>query len=164
MCNRIKELFKEFAPEEVYDAWADTFEIVSVDEKQVVICYHGTEKLKRFKKECNVSLLTSIYSAVGTGKKIKITKKKNSDSLSPKAKKNIKALNFFVIGMIFVCIATAIIVVMFNYIGNRNFRETFYNASSIKIDSQIRVIQLSDLHNASYGKNNEKLLKISIQK
>ena len=67
--EKIKELFKEFAPEEVYDAWADTFDIESVDEKQVVICYHGTEKLKRFKKECNVSLLTSIYSAVGTGKK-----------------------------------------------------------------------------------------------
>ena len=48
---------------------------------------------------------------------------------------------------------------MCNYIGNRNFRETFYNVSSIKIESPVRVIQLSDLHGSSYGKNNKKLLE-----
>lgn len=81
------------------------------------------------------------------------------NSLSPNAKKNIRALKFFVIGMIFVCIATAVIVVMGNYIANRNFRETFHSASSIKVDSPVRVVQLSDLHRSSYGKNNKKLLE-----
>ena len=66
---------------------------------------------------------------------------------------------FFVLGMFFICFATAVIVVMCSYIGNRNFRETFYNASSIKVDSQIRVIQLSDLHSSSYGVNNKNLLE-----
>ncbi|MBQ4145211.1 MAG: metallophosphoesterase [Clostridia bacterium] len=79
--------------------------------------------------------------------------------LSPKAKKNIRALKFFVIGMVFVCFATAIIVVMSNYIINRNFRETFYSTSSIKVDSPVRVIQISDLHRARYGKDNKKLLE-----
>ena len=92
-------------------------------------------------------------------KKIRIFKKNISEALSPAVKKNIRALKFFAIGMIFVCIATAIIVVMCSYIGNRNFRETFYSASSIKVDSPVRVVQLSDLHSTSYGKNNKKLLE-----
>lgn len=92
-------------------------------------------------------------------KKIRIFKKNGFEMLSPNTKKNIKALKFFVIGMIFVCIATAIIVVMCSYIGNRNFRETFYSTSSIKVDSRVRVIQLSDLHSSSYGKNNKKLVE-----
>ncbi len=92
-------------------------------------------------------------------KKIRIFKKNIYEALSPAMKKNIRALKFFAIGMIFVCIATAIIVIMCSYIGNRNFRETFYSASSIKVDSPVRVIQLSDLHGSSYGKNNKKLLE-----
>lgn len=84
--------------------------------------------------------------------------KKINSSLSPKAKKDIKVLKFFFIGMIFVCAAISVIIVMGSYVGNRNFRETFYSTSSIKVDSRVRVIQLSDMHRSSYGKNNQKLL------
>lgn len=157
--EQIKELFKEFATEELYDTWVDTFELESVDEKQVIITYHSDEDIKAFKKECKKILISCINSIIGEGKKVKISKKSSYNALSPKLKKNIKALKFFVIGMIFVFFATAIIVIMCNYIGNRSFRETFYNTSSIKVDSPVRVIQLSDLHSTSYGKNNKKLLE-----
>ena len=80
------------------------------------------------------------------------------NNINPGVKKNLKALKFLVIGMVFICIATAVIVTLCSYIGNRNFRETFYITSSIKADSRVRVVQLSDLHGASYGKNNEKLI------
>lgn len=155
--EKIKELFKELATHEMYNTWVDTFEIELEDEKQVIVTYHGTENIKLFKKECGDILVSCVNSILGEGHKIKITKR-NPVTLSPKMKKNLKALKFFAIGMVFVCIATAIIVIMCNYIGNRNFRETFYNTSSIKVDSPLRVIQLSDLHRASYGKNNKKLL------
>lgn len=157
--DRIKELFKELVSVEFYDMWADTFEIECVNENKIVITYDGVEKIKKFKKNCKRILISCIDSVMGVDKKIKIVKKKRYDSLSSKTKKNIKAVKFFVIGMIFVCIATAVIVVLCSYISNRNFRETFYITSSIKIDSRVRVIQLSDLHGASYGKNNEKLLQ-----
>ena len=157
--DSIKELFKEIVPEEMYDTWADTFEIECVDEKHVVVTYHGIESIKKFKKQCKRTLISCIYSVLGTGKKIKITKMRSLGKFSAKTKKNIRAARFFVIGMIFVCIATAVIVVLCSYIGNRNFRETFYSTSSIKIDSPIRVIQVSDLHKASYGKNNEDLFE-----
>ena len=50
--DRIKELFKEWVPEDIYDMWADTFEIECVDEKQIVITYDGVESIKKFKKVC----------------------------------------------------------------------------------------------------------------
>lgn len=157
--EEIKELFKEMVTYELYDKWADTFEIEFESEKQINVAYHGAEDVKTFKKECKETLFSCISSVLGEGKKITITKKSSYNALSPKAKKNIRAFKFFVLGMLFVCIATAVIVVLFNYIGNRDFRETFYSTSSIKVDSRVRVIQLSDLHNACYGKDNEKLLE-----
>ena len=157
--EKIKELFKELAPVELYDSWADAFDIETDDEKTVTVVYHGSESIGKFKKECKKTIFSCICSVMGEGKKIKIVKVSGYNALSPKVKKNIRAFKFFVIGMIFVCIATAIIVVMCSYIANRNFRETFYTASSIKVDSPVRVIQLSDLHSSSYGKNNKKLLQ-----
>lgn len=155
--NKIKELFEDLATEELFSAWGDTFDVEESDGSRVVVVYHGDRDVKEFKKECRGTLEYCIYSVYGELKKLKIVKQLGP-SLSPRTKKNIKAVKFFVIGMIFVCIATAIIVILCNYIGNRDFRETFYNTSSIKIDSTVRVIQLSDLHNTSYGKNNERLL------
>lgn len=157
--DRIKELFKELVSEEFYDMWGDTFDIQCIDENHVIIEYDGVENIKKFKKQCKLILISCIESVVGVGKKIKVIKKKTYNSLSPKTKKNIKAAKFFVIGMIFVCIATAVIVILFSYISNRNFRETFYITSSIKVDSRLRVIHLSDIHGSSYGNKNKKLLE-----
>ena len=156
--ERIKELFKELASDECYDLWSDTFDIEIIDEKHTIIVYHGFEKIKKFKKECRKTLISCIRSVMGEKTKIKISKKRKTNNLSPKTKKNIKAFKFFVLGMIFVCIATAVIVVLFSYIGNRNFRETFYSTSSIKVDSRVRIIQLSDLHCSTYGADNKQLL------
>ena len=145
--------------DEVYDRWADTFEIENIDEKHIFITYHGSESIKKFKKECKDTLLFCIWTVIGDEKKIKISKNKKRRSVNSKVKKNIRAVKFFVVGMTFVCIATAVIVVLCNYIGNRNFRETFYSTSSIKVDSRVRVIHLSDLHGCYYGKNNARLLE-----
>ncbi len=156
--DKVNELFKEFATEEVYDKWGDTFEIETVDEKQVVVNYHGTENIKDFKNECKKTIVFCIYSAIGVGKKIKIKGNSSPIFLSSNAKKNLNAIKFFALGMVFVLLATAVIVLLCSYIGNRNFRETFYSTSSIKVDSSLRIIQLSDMHGAKYGKNNEKLI------
>jgi len=157
--KRIYDLFKELSSEELYNKWSDAFEIEIINEKQVNILYSGNEDVNIFKKECKNSLFPCIFSVLGTVKKIKIVEKKGYNSLQPKTKNNIRAIKFFVIGMVFVLIATSVIVVLANYIGNREFRETFYSTSSIKVDSRIRVLQLSDLHCTNYGINNAKLLE-----
>ena len=71
----------------------------------------------------------------------------------------VKVLKLFLISLVFVIIAASIGVMGCNYIGNQNFKETFYCVSSLKVNSKIRVIQISDLHNARYGKNNKKLIE-----
>ena len=157
--EEIHELFKEFATTQMYNKWADTFEVESVENNKVTITYNGSLNIKTFKKECKTTLLYCVFSLFGEKAKIKISQKSNYNTLTPNTKKNIKAAKFFVLGMVFVCIATAIIVVLCNYIGNRSFRETFYSTSNIKVDSNVRVIQLSDLHSTSYGKDNDKLIK-----
>ncbi len=157
--EKIKELFKETVSAEVYESWADTFELEFENEKQIVVIYDGAEDIKKFRQECQSALIGCVDSVMGTGYTVKIVKKNRFHSLSPKTKKNLKALKFFALGMLFVCIATAVIVVLCSYINNRNFRETFYLTSSIKVDSRVRVVHLSDLHGTSYGKNNKKLVE-----
>ncbi|MBQ2615104.1 MAG: metallophosphoesterase [Clostridia bacterium] len=156
--EQVKELFRESVTEDVYHLWADTFEIAEVDEKEITVTYHGEPSIQEFKKVCKEVLQSCICSITGDGKKVRISKKRDYPFLTPKMKKNLRAAKFFVIGMAFACVAFAIILIMCNYIGNRNFRETFYSVSSLKVDSRVRVIQLSDLHGCSYGKNNAKLL------
>ena len=158
--EQIKELFMELSTTTLYDTWADTFDLEIDYKNRVIIAYQGPQPIKTFKKACKKTLLSCIYSVMGMKTAVKFIKKVpgKEPAFSPKTKKKIKAVNFFIVGMFFVCVATAIIIVLGNYIGNRNFRETFYNTSSIKVDSCVRVIQLSDLHTTYYGKDNKDLL------
>ena len=156
--EQIKELFKEFASGEIYETWKETFEFESATHKKVIISYHGSESLKAFKKACKVALLSAVYSVFGEGKKLKFVRKGTKTPVHPKMKKKVRAVNFFALGMVFVLFGASVVLIMCNYIGNRKFRETFYITSSIKADSPIRVVQVSDLHTTSYGQNNEKLL------
>ena len=78
-------------------------------------------------------------------------------TFTTKTKKNIRVLNLFLISLIFVGVAAAIAIIGCNYIGNRNFKEIFYSVSSLKVNNKIRIIQISDLHNCSYGRDNIKL-------
>lgn len=75
-----------------------------------------------------------------------------------KSRKNIRVISLFLISLIFVGIALSVAIIGCNYIENRNFKETFYSISSLKVNNKIRIVQISDLHNCSYGKENSKLI------
>jgi predicted MPP superfamily phosphohydrolase len=172
----LKEVLKEEQSESFFNAWADTFRIQKIEKNQVVIAYFGEEPLRKFKKECGEILGFNLCLEFGHRKKIKFVQQKKkkaraknrpskTDSFekelipNPRVKKNIKAAKFFIIGLIFAFLALSFGVVLCNYIENRGFTETFYNASSLKVDNPIRVIQISDLHNCSFGKGNQKLIE-----
>ena len=76
-----------------------------------------------------------------------------------KSKGKLWAVWLFVLGMTFVFIAAAFGLVGYNYMMNQEFKETFYCVSSLKVNNKIRVVQISDLHQASYGNDNEKLVE-----
>lgn len=164
LLEQVKELLKESQSNKFYLEWADTFDIVEIDAKKIVIGYHGRQPLKKFKKECKDILWSKICMLVGYREKMKILKtaehKENkAKNTNSKAKKNIKTIKFLALGVAFAFIAACFGLVMVNYIENRNFRETFYVVSSIKVNNRVRVVQLSDLHNCTYGENNAKLIE-----
>ncbi len=71
-----------------------------------------------------------------------------------KAKKKRRFLNICFAGLLFLAIAF--------YIDNFTFRVTAYHFSDAKIPKafdKVKIIQISDLHNQSYGKDNQNLLK-----
>ena len=59
---------------------------------------------------------------------------------------------------LFVAAATLATVIGVSYFGNQKFTETFYSVSSLKVNNKIRVIQISDLHNCTYGEKNQTLI------
>ena len=70
-------------------------------------------------------------------------------------KKSVRVIRFFIISLIFIGVAASITIVGCNYLENQNFKETFYCVSSLKVNNEIRVIQISDLHNASFVNDSE---------
>lgn len=76
----------------------------------------------------------------------------------PKSKKKAWAIILLIFSLIFVILAASIAIVGYNYIENQNFKETFYCVSSLKVNNKIRVVQISDLHDCSFGENNDKMI------
>lgn len=75
-----------------------------------------------------------------------------------KPRKGIKAVSLFIMSIIFISIACIFTIVGCNFVTNRDFKESFYSVSSLKVNNKIRVIQISDLHNCIYGAGNRELI------
>lgn len=80
------------------------------------------------------------------------------NTLTPKTKKNLRVLRLFLISLICAGIALSVAIIGCNYVGNRSFRESFFSTSSLKVNSRIRIVQISDLHNCTFGRDNKKLI------
>ena len=63
------------------------------------------------------------------------------NKFTAKTEQNILVLNLFDISLIFVGIAASVAVAGCNYIKNRDFKETFYCVSSLKVNNNIFVLR-----------------------
>ena len=72
--EQIRNLFKEFASEDIYNTWISMFDIEIFHDK-VYVYYFGEEKTKAFKDACKASLYAAIYTVVGEGYKVEIKRK-----------------------------------------------------------------------------------------
>ena len=75
-----------------------------------------------------------------------------------KKTKKAKTILLSVLIVIFAAVAASFAVIGVSYLGNQSFSETFYSVSSLKVNNKIRILQISDLHNCTYGEENEKLI------
>ena len=82
----------------------------------------------------------------------------NGYAPTTKTKKNIRVLKLFLISLIFAAIAVSIAVIGCSYVANRSFKESFFSVGNLKVNNKIRVVQISDLHNCKFGKDNSKLI------
>ena len=157
---QISECIKENVSEEFYDIWVEDFALEEINEKQAVVGYYGTQSLKTFNKEHKETVRSCICHVVGADRKLIVRRRKSEMSVleNPTVKKNIKTIKLLTISMAFAAFACVFAVIACNYVINRNFRETFYSVSSLKVDSPVRVVQISDLHDCSFGKDNAKLI------
>lgn len=60
-------------------------------------------------------------------------------------------------GMLLLAVVVLGVVCGYNAWVNRHFKTTFYQVSSGKVVDELRIVQLSDLHNSVYGDNNSEL-------
>lgn len=160
--SQIKEHLKNNLSKKFYDAWIEDFVLEKIDSNQIVMGYYGDKPLKKFEDEYKDIVWSHMSAVVGNKKKFKINKRKNKEEKTtisnPKIKKHIKTAKLLLISMIFAVVAIVFAVLTCNYIIYRNFTETFYSVSSLKIDNHIRVIHISDLHSCQYGENNSKIV------
>ena len=84
--------------------------------------------------------------------------KKNRDlSDKRKGKRKSKAKKTVLFAALFLVVLLALTVGV-NIIINRNFTVSFYQIRSDKVSDNIRIVELSDLHNKEYGEDNGKLI------
>ena len=90
-------------------------------------------------------------------KKNNAPKKNTPKNNAPKKKRKLRGLKIFLA----IVLALAVIVgatIGGSYLVNRNFTVSFYQITCDKVSSNIRIVELADLHNSEFGENNSKLI------
>lgn len=86
-----------------------------------------------------------------------MTKRKKIGESEPVKKKGIVGKVISIIALILV--AAIVLTFGINIIINMNFTVSFYEIRSEKVSNNIRIVELADLHNTEYGKDNCKLVE-----
>lgn len=80
----------------------------------------------------------------------------NQEEKNPETKKSKRAL-YIILELVCFILAVTIAVIGISYSKNQKFVETFYQVGLDQINGNIRIIQISDLHNCQFGDNNDDL-------
>ena len=83
---------------------------------------------------------------------------KTDKSKEKKKNKRRAVLNYLAV-LCSILLLALIAVVVVNIIANQSFEVSFYEIQSEKVSDLIRVVELSDLHNAEFGEKNSELVE-----
>lgn len=85
--------------------------------------------------------------------------KKKKSKKPVKEKKKMSLLKRIILTVLSIAVVAASLTVVVNIFINRNFTVTFYQINSDKVTENIRIVELSDLHNAQFGEGNSELIE-----
>lgn len=148
-------------PEEAVFQWVDQFVLLGFTSRRITLLYTGGRDEAEFLGKYADDFQAAVYAVLEYPVQIQFLKKKAPPA--PRAKKLPKRAALLALSVVLFVLAGFIAIVGSNAVQNLRFAETLYTVSSPKIFETIRVVQLSDLHNTTYGQDNS-LLTDRIQK
>lgn len=140
------------------DSLKNTFTLVKCEGNLFVFGYKDKTAYNEFLLKNKNALRSACGAVCGQMPDIRFRQiKKTQDNKQKRNRK--KGIGNIVASFICLVLAFVLGVISVNYIANRNFKENFYSVSIARTVENFRVIQLTDLHNCSYGTENKKLLE-----
>lgn len=142
--------------ENTMDEWFYCFSPTKIKKDHIVLRYSGNGDPSEFDEDKKALLKKCLFDAFGCEVNLKIEWGKDKKS---KNNRCVRKLVTTLVSIVLICAAVAVMVLGTNYISNLSFEENFYQVGSGKINGNLRIIQLSDLHNSKFGKDNSTLVK-----
>jgi predicted MPP superfamily phosphohydrolase len=159
--GKIKDLLKKDLPEDVYIRYVENFCLLNITPKEVIFGYSGKDSLKEFNRQYRQKTWIHVTSVVGGARNLVIQKrrvKKPPTAKEAKTASPVRTALFFLLSALFFLAAFGAFYVASNYNTNREFDENFYSVASLNANNKVRVMQISDLHQANYGEGNSQIL------
>lgn len=143
-------------PDEAMREWVDHFELVSLTGKKMVILSRSNADARFFQAKYGDILNECV--SLTLGRSIQITFKQETVSTRKRAGLA-RRIALLAVCLLLIAAAALVAILGGSFLINRNFRETFYQVSSGKVDRNLRVIQISDLHSSVFDGDNDRLVQ-----
>lgn len=161
--SQISEKLGNLTSEQDRNLFDRTFTLQKHDKNVFVFGYDDKTACDAFLAENRNALFSAVGSVCGQLPELKFkqlpksyaSEKKDEKPKKANYKKGVKNI---VASLICLVLALILGVISINFIANRKFKENFYSVSISKTKDNFRIIQLSDLHTSTYGKDNADLI------
>lgn len=150
------EKLGEVLPESAMREWVDHFELTDLSMKKAVILMTGNADLNQFQDLYYNEFADCLFKVLGYEVTIKFKQKKLK---MPRSRMTLRRLGLLLVSLALLGMAALLVIIGINFTQNLNFQETFYQVSSGKITGELRIIQLSDLHDTVFGEDNDELVR-----
>ncbi|MCB7319429.1 metallophosphoesterase [Lacrimispora sp. 210928-DFI.3.58] len=161
-------------PDNAAEEWLEQFELTGMTEEKAVVVYRGSKDPEEFLSKYSDGLRECLSWAAGRKLELQVertperktpeirVRKKKKEIRKEKRKGSSGRGQRWLRQLLFVLLPCFVAVVVFigiNVLKNRSFKETFYQVGNGKVDGNLRVIHISDLHNTVFGKDNQELIR-----
>ena len=161
--SQISEKLGNLTSEQDRNLFDRTFTLQKYYKNVFVFGYDDKTACDAFLAENRNALFSAVGSVCGQLPELKFkqlpksyaSEKKDEKPKKANYKKGVKNI---VASLICLMLALILGVISINFIANRKFKENFYSVSINKTKDNFRIIQLSDLHTSTYGKDNADLI------